>query len=603
MNDFYRLSNLRLILLVFCCLSIAILGCNLTGILSPESQSTSEQSSGVEVSESPEGLLPIPTEKPMMAAIPTSTPLSIPAETETSLQLTALPDIPPEIASQLDKIELQVIELRELQPIGFVSRSLLTRDQLRQKIENEFFEDYTEEEARDDSIVQSAFGLLQPGFDMFNFYKEFLNEQIAGIYDRETKVMDVIQGSVFGDLNGQGSCVTPQRIPAGGSYTCSLSTFVDSNMEAMYTNVVTARGIDDSGNPVSASNDATFSITDVPSSIEVVKTVTPSTVDELGETVTFTFTVNNISLENSVTITSLTDNIFGGTERLTYAHEYTHALQDQNYDIENGLEYNDESCEEDSERCAAVQALIEGDASFSELIWLANYATMEDIQDIQEFYSNYEGAIYNSAPDFLQEDFLFPYLYGQAFVEYLYNLGGWEAVNKAYNNLPVSTEQILHPERYPADRPVQVDIPDLSSILGEGWRELDKGILGEWYTFLVLAHGIDPQARLSETEAQSASDGWGGDVYVVYYNKQEDQVVLVLHTSWETTNDANQFLNAFQAHSTSRFGSPSIVRQDYVGWNHAGGYSDIHMQDRFTTWIVSPDQDISQTVWEFINRE
>jgi hypothetical protein len=489
MNGFYFPSNLRFILLVFCCLSIGILGCSLTGILSPESQPTSEQSSGVEISESPEGLLPVPTDTQVMQALPTSTPISIPAVTETNQEPTPLPDIPPEIASQMDEIELQLIELRELQPIGFVSRSLLTREQLRHKIENEFFEDYTEEEARVDSIVQSAFGLLQSGFNMFNFYKDFLNEQIAGLYDRDTKVMDIVQGSEF-----------------------------------------------------------------------------------------------------------------GGTERLTYAHEYTHALQDQNYDIENGLEFNDESCEEDSERCAAVQALIEGDASFSEYMWFSNYATMQDVQDIQEFFSNNESPIYDSAPDFLKEDFLFPYIFGQTFVGHLYDLGGWEAVNKAYNNPPVSTEQILHPERYPADRPVQIDLPDLSSVvLGEGWRELDQGILGEWYTFLVLAHGLVPEARLSETEAQSASDGWGGDVYVVYYNEQEDQVVLVLHTSWETISDANQFFNAFQAHSTSRFGSPSIIRQDYIGWNHDEGYTEIHKQDRFTTWILSPDQNLAQTVWELIN--
>ncbi|MGH2621772.1 MAG: hypothetical protein ACRDHG_14555, partial [Anaerolineales bacterium] len=54
---------------------------------------------------------------------------------------------------------------------------------------------------------------------------------------------------------------------------------------------------------------------------------------------------------------------FRGVERITYAHEYTHALQDQHYDLRNGLGFNDEACEADSERCAAIQALLEGDAT------------------------------------------------------------------------------------------------------------------------------------------------------------------------------------------------------------------------------------------------
>ena len=54
---------------------------------------------------------------------------------------------------------------------------------------------------------------------------------------------------------------------------------------------------------------------------------------------------------------------FGGVERLTFAHEYAHALQDQIYDIRDGLQYNNDACEAESERCYAAQALIEGDAT------------------------------------------------------------------------------------------------------------------------------------------------------------------------------------------------------------------------------------------------
>jgi len=354
--------NLFIIIVVILigCFLVTIVGIGALGIFFPVDRiltllTTSESVSMVtEIAT----LIPSATQEAVSPtnSIPDLTPTMLFTESEPTLQATEAPqqeDISPEIAGQMEQIEAQVIELRRLQPSGSVTRALLTRDQLRKKIETDFFEDYSPEEAREDSIVLSALGLLQTGFDMFTFYQDLLSEQIAGQYDHKNQEMDIVQG--FG---------------------------------------------------------------------------------------------------------------FGGPERLTYAHEYTHALQDQNFDIEEGLNYTNEACEEDSERCAAVQALLEGDASMLELDWFYNYATQQDMIDIQDFYAEYESPIYDTAPDFLREDFIFPYIYGQTFVEYLYNLGGWEAINDAYRNVPVSTEQILHPERYPADHPEIVEFPYVLPILG-----------------------------------------------------------------------------------------------------------------------------------------
>lgn len=466
------------------CLCLAVVGLGVFGYLIPIDRITSLISTGEPVVLEPVVSTPVPTQ---IADQPTPTssnnqplptaemadvsPTSIPTEAPTQVP------IPPEIAAQMDEIESQVIVLRKLQPAGTVSRRLLSRDELRQKIETDFFEDYSTEEAQDDNLVLSALGLLEPGFDMFTFYQDLLSEQIAGQYDQNSKEMDVVQSTGF-----------------------------------------------------------------------------------------------------------------GGTERLTYAHEYTHALQDQNYDIENGLNYSSEACEEDSERCAAVQSLLEGDASMLELDWFNNYATTQDLRDIQNFYQNYESPVYDSAPAFLREDFIFPYIYGQAFVEYLFNIGGWEAIHNAYRDLPVSTEQILHPERYPNDLPVEVESPDLLTLLGDEWRELDSGVMGEWYTYLILAHGLEPSARLDDIEAQIASEGWGGDIYLIFYNEEDESVLVVMHTNWESDNDARQFFDAFRKHSSARFGNPTSSDSDRVSWNHADDVTEITIQDQFTTWVLAPDE-------------
>lgn len=286
---------------------------------------------------------------------------------------------------------------------------------------------------------------------------------------------------------------------------------------------------------------------------------------------------------------------FGGPERLTYAHEYTHALQDQNFDIENGLGYNDEACEADSERCAAIQALIEGDASLEEINWFLAHATAQDQSDIMEFYNNIEMPVFDSAPEFITMDFTFPYEYGYTFVEQLFNQGGWGTVNRAYQNLPLSTEQIIHPERYPDDVPVAVELPELIDTLGNGWEELDRGTMGEWYTFLILSKGLDINARLDDSEASVAAAGWGGDAYTVYYNADEDSTVMVMQTTWDTSADADEYAQAFRNYADARHGSA-----DGDSWQGQDGHHLFIQQDDTTTWMLAPDADTAQAIWQIV---
>lgn len=274
-----------------------------------------------------------------------------------------------QLASEINQIQTQVVEERGLQPKHPVPVVLLSPDELRRNVVNDFLVDYTDEKTTDDILELSIIGLLDPGFDLRNLYINLLSEQIAGYYDNDTAEMFVVQG--------QG---------------------------------------------------------------------------------------------------------FQGPERLTYSHEYTHVLQDQNYDIKNGLNYNKDACEVDTERCAAIQALIEGDATLSQTFWFQNYSSAQDKQQISAFYNSLKSPVYDSAPAFLKDDFVFPYEKGAAFVQDIFYNGGWAAVDAVYQNPPVSTEQILHPNLYPSDKPIPVDLPDLTSALGQGWREVSRNQMGEWYS-------------------------------------------------------------------------------------------------------------------------
>lgn len=413
-----------------------------------------------------------------------------PASTLKAATATIETGLPGSIIGQMDEIQEQVVDLRGLAPKRPVDQELLTPEQLRQRIIDDFIDDYSEEEAAEDVIFLAAFGLIDPEFDLLDLYIELYSEQIAGFYDDEAEKMHVVQGEDF-----------------------------------------------------------------------------------------------------------------RGTERLTYAHEYVHALQDQHFDLDEGLNYNDEACEVDAEKCAAVLALIEGDATFSEIAWLSEYASMQDLRDIQQFYNNYQSPVFDSAPAFLQEDFVFPYLFGQSFVEYFHNQGGWPAVNEIYENPPVSTEQIIHPEKYPDEKPLPVILSDFGPALGEGWQEVDGGVMGEWYTHLILAYGLDPGGRLNESSAQTAAAGWGGDAYKVYYNFQEESTVMVLQTIWDANEDAVEFYTAFREYGESRFGAATSSTSEQISWDNPERYVEFHIEEAVTIWLLTPDKAIAQELQEVMETE
>lgn len=280
---------------------------------------------------------------------------------------------------------------------------------------------------------------------------------------------------------------------------------------------------------------------------------------------------------------------FRGMERITYAHEYVHALQDQIWNFNEGLNFNDEACEEDTERCAGIIALVEGDATLLEEQWLLEYGTQTDISQILEFYESYESPVFDSAPLFMQQDFLFPYTYGTDFVREIHAQGGWDAVDDVYANPPITTEQILHPEKYPLDTPIAVNAPDLESVLGESWREVEVNVLGEWYTQLVLSEQVGDDLSIV------AAHGWGGDVYVVLSNDEEGSSAIYLMTIWDSVRDAQEFAAAFLDYGDARFGGREVGSGTFT-WDSAEGYVRFERIGNQTLWILAPDVELVDSI-------
>lgn len=219
------------------------------------------------------------------------------------------------------------------------------------------------------------------------------------------------------------------------------------------------------------------------------------------------------------------------SDQMTMAHEYVHALQDQNYDLDVLRERSANSDEQ-----VAISALIEGDATLAMLQYGEEHVILYDrMQSISEA-GGMEGETLDSSPAFIRENEIFPYVNGMDFVMTLYDRGGWDAVNDAYQKLPRSSEQILHPERYRrGDDPVEVELPDVAGSLSGDWQEVDRDVMGEIGLRLYLQEHVGPAV------ATLAAEGWGGDTYALLRNGDQEQYLLVLLTEWDDQEEADQF--------------------------------------------------------------
>jgi hypothetical protein len=219
-------------------------------------------------------------------------------------------------------------------------------------------------------------------------------------------------------------------------------------------------------------------------------------------------------------------------EKVTLAHELTHAIDDQNFGLER-IDQLGTSCRD--EAAAAAIALVEGNASFLMTEYALKYLTPVD-----QIGFAAETLLGNtSTPDvapFIANQQLWPYVRGSAFVQNIEARGGTEAIDAALRDLPLSTEQILHPDKYPSDVPTPVDISDLGPALGQGWTDLDVQEVGEAWLSMAL------DLRTDQSDAAAAAAGWDGGIYRAWSNG--DQVAVVLSTVWDTPQDATQFADA-----------------------------------------------------------
>jgi hypothetical protein len=243
-----------------------------------------------------------------------------------------------------------------------------------------------------------------------------------------------------------------------------------------------------------------------------------------------------VLLEGQNPLAMLNSSLGEGIDARVLVHELTHALQDQHFSLAARLRPS-----VNGDQMLALRSVAEADAILSEYAylfgglydWVPGYARAIIEADAREL-------VFPGVPAVIADKMRFQYSAGLKFVSNFMGKHGWLLVNLIHTYPPLSTEQILHPEKYLSmpDPPTDIRFKDLAALFSGEWREIENDTLGE-----LMVQCLFKQFLGSATAAVIAK-GWDGDRLVAY--RRGDEVAFIWATTWDSARDAQEFFDGYQ---------------------------------------------------------
>ena len=239
---------------------------------------------------------------------------------------------------------------------------------------------------------------------------------------------------------------------------------------------------------------------------------------------------------NNITIVS--DSPTPTIDRATLAHELVHALQDQYGNLQNSSHTQD--------RQLAQQSVTEGEANYIQYTYENRCQRTWDC--IERPARDSGGESSGGQPsDGVFVTIYQPYATGPLLIDEQYGADGWDGVADLYEHPPNSTEQVIHPDTYPDEKPVNVTVPDRSDA---EWSRFDHDPVADTageasiYAMLYANDAVDTEQWYQYRSDPSA--GWGGDTIVPYKNGSGGYG-YVWALEWDTERDAREFEQAYRS--------------------------------------------------------
>jgi hypothetical protein len=233
-------------------------------------------------------------------------------------------------------------------------------------------------------------------------------------------------------------------------------------------------------------------------------------------------------------------------QEIVIAHELVHVLTDQHFEFNDEFErLIDEGTQDDAR---GYQGLIEGDDTYQQFLYLESMDPARAAEAALEVLSA-DSETLEGSPQWLQADLAFPYEYGLRFAGFVIEQNGLKGVDEAYQEPPISTEQIIDPNKFLRDEQ-PLPLENLTVDL-EGWDLAFERTFGEWGLRLLLLDTVTP-GTLSQ-----ATGGWGNDTYRFFVNGED--TALAWSYLGESIEDAEDLANALVVHARDVMGAGGAV--------------------------------------------
>ncbi len=273
------------------------------------------------------------------------------------------------------------------------------------------------------------------------------------------------------------------------------------------------------------------------------------------------------------------------------AHELTHALQDQHFNLKPFLT----PLPDNSDATSARQAVVEGDAVIAMFGFLGMPVSDRIGPTLRSSMASPTYPVFQGAPAYFQEALFFPYADGADFIVEAHAKGGWKRVSALYADLPKSSEQILHPEKYlgeTRDEPTAVDIPMTLT----GWKEVHHDVLGE----IVLRVMLEGWAGASD--AKKAAAGWDGDRYRAFQKNGSRggwrSTMIVHRSTWDSTSDAKEFADVLKKALQKKYESKDMkIAKGVAKLSTSIGVTTVEVRGSDVVWVDgAPDAEMAGKV-------
>ena len=239
----------------------------------------------------------------------------------------------------------------------------------------------------------------------------------------------------------------------------------------------------------------------------------------------------------------ITESTPSDTQEPVLAHELSHALADQNFNLGRFIRQGRKS----DDGSTARLAVMEGQATWlmSEYLARKSGQSLKDSPALADMMSRLgEGAggqfpVFDNAPLYMRLTLVFPYTRGMLFQNAVCERDGQEGFAEVFRRAPVSTQQIIHPEDYFSNlKPTQPALPEVH--LPHGYKSLVGGALGE------LDHSVLLEQFAGKQQAAEIAPHWRGCNFELRENKKAGRVVLLYAAEWDGEESARLYFAAYR---------------------------------------------------------